>query len=143
MRARLTFANVVSVLALFVALGGTGYAATKINGSDLKNRSVAAKKLKRHTLTSTQIKANSLGASAIRESTLSTVPRARSADNAANAATLGGHTAASLKVSCPAGMTAAVGLCFEPAPPPTGGCRRSARCSASPPSSRRRSRRRS
>jgi hypothetical protein len=32
MRQRLTFANVTSVIALFVALGGSSYAAVKIDG---------------------------------------------------------------------------------------------------------------
>jgi hypothetical protein len=38
------------MVALFVALGGVGYAAAKIDGSDLQNRTVKGKKLKRNTL---------------------------------------------------------------------------------------------
>jgi hypothetical protein len=62
-------AMVVALLSLFVALGGSGYAAVVLNGKNLKNRSVAGKKLKNNTLTGRQI----------RESTLGTVPRARQA----------------------------------------------------------------
>ena len=39
-------ALVVALLALFVALGGGAYAATQINGKNLKDRSVAGKKLR-------------------------------------------------------------------------------------------------
>jgi hypothetical protein len=42
LRGRLTFANVVSVIALFVALGGTSYAVFK-----LPKNSVGAKQLRR------------------------------------------------------------------------------------------------
>jgi hypothetical protein len=59
-------AMVVALLALFVALGGTGYAAVKINGKNIRNHTISGKKLKRNTLTGTQI----------RESRLGTVPRA-------------------------------------------------------------------
>src|SRR5919206_1805445 len=67
----------VALLALFVALGGSGYAAVQINGKVLKNGSVAGKKLKRNSVTGKQVK----------ESTLAKVPRATNADTAANAVT--------------------------------------------------------
>ena len=53
-------------IAIFIALGGVSYAATQIDGTTLKDRSVAGSKLKRDTATGTEI----------RESTLSTLPRA-------------------------------------------------------------------
>ncbi len=74
-RARLTYANVVATLALFVALGGTGYAASQITSSDVKNRSLKGGDLKKNTVTGTEI----------RESRLGRVPAARQADNAASA----------------------------------------------------------
>jgi len=51
LRRRLTFANVMSTIALFAALGGGAYAATKIDGSDIakdaiKNRHIMEGKLK-------------------------------------------------------------------------------------------------
>src|SRR5690349_6461457 len=67
----------VALLALFVALGGTGYAVTKINGKVLKDRSVPAKKLKKDQLTGTEIN----------ESKLGKVPAAAQADHAAAADT--------------------------------------------------------
>lgn len=60
-------AMVVALIALFVALGGSGYAAVQLNGKNLKNGSVSGKKLKRNSVTGRQVK----------ESTLATVPRAR------------------------------------------------------------------
>ncbi len=40
----------VALVALFIALGGTGYAAIKINGKNIKNGTVSGKKLKNRTL---------------------------------------------------------------------------------------------
>lgn len=61
-------AMVVALLALFVALGGSGYAAVQLNGKSIKNATIAGKKLKRNTVTGRQI----------RESTLATVRNANS-----------------------------------------------------------------
>lgn len=70
----------VAMLALFVALSGTAWAAAKINGKNIKNRSVPAAKIKK----------NALGANEIRESSIApkmpTVPSATNATNATNAA---------------------------------------------------------
>lgn len=81
-------AMVVALVALFVALGGSGYAAVQLNGKNLKGRSVAGVKLKRNTLTGTEI----------RESRLRAVPSAR------NATRLEGRSAGDF---VPAGGTAA------------------------------------
>jgi len=51
---------VVAVVALFVALGGSGYAAIQLNGKKLQNRSIAGKKLKRGTLTGKEVRNGSL-----------------------------------------------------------------------------------
>jgi hypothetical protein len=51
----------MATIAVFIALGGTAMAgAALIDGEDLKNGSVAGKKLKRHTVTAKQIKLASL-----------------------------------------------------------------------------------
>ena len=96
-RQRLTYANVMATLAVFIALGGSSYAAIKISGSDIKNRSIAGKKLRRNTLTGRQIK----------ESRLGPVPQAR------NASFLDGETAASLKIRCPADTFPSADVCVE------------------------------
>ena len=67
LRQRLTYANVMSTLALFVALGGSSYAALTISGSSIENRSIPAKKIKRNSITGREV----------RESRLSRVPRAQ------------------------------------------------------------------
>jgi hypothetical protein len=45
-RPRLTYANVVASLALFVALGGTTYAAATIGAGDIKKDAVRSKHIK-------------------------------------------------------------------------------------------------
>jgi hypothetical protein len=47
----LSFANVVAVMALFIALGSGAYAAKKLSGKSIKNNSIPAKKLKKNVLT--------------------------------------------------------------------------------------------
>ena len=74
-RHRVTYANVVSTLALFVALGGSAYAVTQIKGSQIKRRSIPANRVKKNALTGTEIK----------ESKLARVPRAAKADSATKA----------------------------------------------------------
>jgi hypothetical protein len=44
-RSKLSFANVMSIVAVFLVIGGSAYAGTKLNGKKLKNNSVGAKKL--------------------------------------------------------------------------------------------------
>lgn len=67
LRDRITYANVVSTLALFIALGGgVAYAASKIDGSDIR----------KHSLTSRQFKSDSIGRRVVKESSLGPVPRA-------------------------------------------------------------------
>jgi hypothetical protein len=106
LRARLTYANVVATLALFIALGtGSSYAVNKISGNQIRDSSIAGKKLKRNTV----------GAKRIKESSLRAVPRAR------DAARVGGLTAQQLLVRCPSGTIAAASVCVEtqPRPPAT------------------------
>jgi hypothetical protein len=61
MRPKLSFANVVSLLALFIALGGTSYALV-VTGKTVKDRSLTAKDIKKSSLTGTEIKDKSLKA---------------------------------------------------------------------------------
>jgi hypothetical protein len=82
---RLTYANVVASLALFAALGGSAYAANKINGNSIQKESIGAGKLKNGTITSKQVKPGSLNSSVIDLSTLTTVPSATTATSAQTA----------------------------------------------------------
>jgi hypothetical protein len=97
LRQRLTYANVMSTLAVFIALGGSSYAAFTIDGATIRNRSIAGKKLRHNTLTGVQI----------RESRLGRVPHAKNADR------LSGVTAADLKIKCPADTFPAADACVE------------------------------
>jgi hypothetical protein len=97
---RLTYANVMSTLAVFIALGGSSYAAITISGSSIRNRSISGAKLRKNTLTGRQI----------RESTLGRVERARVADNAT---LLSGLRADDLRLRCPADMYPIADVCVE------------------------------
>ena len=50
MRERLSYANVMATLAVFVALGGTSYAAIKITGKNVKNGSLTGVDIKKHSV---------------------------------------------------------------------------------------------
>jgi hypothetical protein len=54
-------AMVVALAALIVALGGTAYAAQRINGGAIKKQTIGGGKLKKNTLTGFQINNNKLG----------------------------------------------------------------------------------
>jgi hypothetical protein len=78
---------VVALIALLVALGGTGYAAFR-----LPNGSVGAKQIKKNAVTSIKVKNHSLRGVDINATTLGTVPNAThaaSADLAAQAGPVG------------------------------------------------------
>lgn len=97
LRSRITYANVVSTLALFLALGGSAYAVSKITGADVRDRS----------LTSRDFKSNSANGRVVKEQSLGAVPRAQ------NSARLAGEPATRFLVSCPAGTITASDVCIE------------------------------
>ena len=97
-RHRLSYANVVATLALFVALGGTGYAASQLTGRDIKNRSISRVDVKKNTLTGTEIN----------ESKLKQVPRAKTATNATNAINANSALAADVSKNSQSADSAAV-----------------------------------
>jgi hypothetical protein len=58
----LSFSNVIALLALFIALGGSVYAASnKIDGSQIKAKSLPGNRLMPNTVTATQIKKGTIG----------------------------------------------------------------------------------
>jgi hypothetical protein len=97
---RLTYANVMSTLAVFIALGGSSYAAIRINGSSIRNRSIPA----------TKLRYNTLGGREIKESALEPVP------SAVNAFQLDGLTAGDFKVRCPRDTFPVADVCVEGTP---------------------------
>ena len=101
-RRHLTYANVMATIAVFIALGGSSYAALKITGRNVKNSSITYKDLKRNTLGGTRIK----------ESRLGKVRRARNADR------VDGRDAEDLLLRCPRGTRPLADTCIEAAPRP-------------------------
>jgi hypothetical protein len=99
LRRRLTYANVMATLAVFIALGGSSYAALTVTGRTVKNGSLTFRDLRRDTL----------GGSRIKESRLGTVRRARNTDR------LNGVTADRLLVHCPQGTFPVSDVCVETA----------------------------
>jgi hypothetical protein len=97
LRRHLSYANVMATLAMFIALGGSAYAALSITGRNVKNGSLTYRDLKRNTLGGTRIK----------EARLGKVPRARNADR------LNGLSAARLLVRCPADTVPLASACVE------------------------------
>jgi len=56
LRSRLTYANVVATLALFIALGGSSYAALTVTGKNVRNSSLTGKDVKNNSLTGSDVK---------------------------------------------------------------------------------------
>ena len=78
-RPRITYANVVATLALFLALGGVGYAAThlpkgSVGARQLKTGAVTASKIKAGAVTGAAVKDGSLGAADLAPGTLTGGP---------------------------------------------------------------------
>ena len=94
-------AMVVALIALFVALGGTSYAALRIGSKQIVNNSIRSIDVRDNTLRGKDVADNGLTGRDIVESTLGTVPSATNAANAANASALGGKSATDLTVHCP------------------------------------------
>ena len=61
-RSRLTYSNVVASLALFVALGGSSYAAITVSGKNVKNESLTSADVKNSSLLGRDFKAGELPA---------------------------------------------------------------------------------
>lgn len=79
-RSKFSFSNVVALLALFVALGGSAYAATR-----LPKNSVGSKQLKKNAITTAKIKKAAVTGAKINLKTLGVVPSATNADHATSA----------------------------------------------------------
>jgi hypothetical protein len=89
----------VGYLALFVALGGSAYAAATIGPSNIQNDAVRSRHIKNGQVKNPDLAANSVGSGKvidnsltgadIKESTLGTVPNATHADSATNATNAG------------------------------------------------------
>ncbi|MGE0065855.1 MAG: hypothetical protein AB7T48_00730 [Solirubrobacterales bacterium] len=94
MRPKLSYANVVASLALFLALGGAAYAATQ-----LPQNSVGTKQIRNGTVTAADVKNQSLTGADVKNQSLTGSDLKPGALN-----------------ECPAGTRRTVGVCFETSP---------------------------
>lgn len=138
LRSRLTYANVVSTLALFLVIaGGSAIAAEQLRKNSVGSRELkpnavrtgilapeAAKggKIAKNAISTNRLRDNAVTGAKVNEATLGQVPRAGVADSATNAAEaqrLGGLSSAQIlaasKLQCPAGTALVGGACFETA----------------------------
>jgi hypothetical protein len=106
-RQHLSYANVMATVAVFLALGSSGYAAFRVDSDDVVDNSIRSKDIRNRALTARDVRRNSLGGLSIRESRLGRVPRARRAD------LVGGLSVSALRLHCPDGTKFVSGLCIE------------------------------
>lgn len=90
-RSKLTYANIVATLALFIALGGVSYAAVKlpknsVGEKQIKKNAVTSKKIKKNAVTGDKIKPGTIKGTDISLASLGQVPSAANAVNANRAA---------------------------------------------------------
>jgi hypothetical protein len=104
-RKRLTYANVMSSIAVFLVLGGaTAFAANQlgknsVGSKQLKKNAVTAAKLKKNAVTGAKIKPGAINGTKIDEATLGTVPSAATAGSANVAASLSGYQHNSIRMA--------------------------------------------
>ena len=114
LRARLTYANVVATLALFIALGGVSYGAIRVGSKsiannsvrtqDLRNNDIRSKDIRNRTIIGRDVLTNTITGLQVREASLGKV---RDADK------LDGQESATFRDHCPMGTTAHAGVCIE------------------------------
>jgi hypothetical protein len=81
-RKRITYANVMSSIAVFLILGGaTAIAAKKIGTKQLRANSVTTGKIKKNAITTSKIKRDAVTGAKVNESTLGEVPLAANANS--------------------------------------------------------------
>ena len=84
---KLTYANVVATLALFIAIGGaSAFAASQLSknsvgSKQLKKNSVTTAKVKKEAITAAKVRKGTLTGTQINSSTLGTVPTAQTANS--------------------------------------------------------------
>lgn len=104
-----SFSNVVACLALFVALGGSVYAAGRISGKQIKRSSLPGNRIKPKTVPANRIKPNSLSGKQINEKTLTGVSASALADVQYQSTTMqlpGNGSVYTATANCPPGAYA-------------------------------------
>ncbi len=69
-RSHLSFANVMATMAVFIALGGTSYAAVVITGADVRDGSLTGRDVRDSSLGASDVISSSLGTGEIRDGSL-------------------------------------------------------------------------
>jgi hypothetical protein len=105
-RGKLTYANVIATIALFIALGGASYAAVKlpknsIGTKQIKNKAITGAKIAKGAVTGAKIAPRSVGGPQINLASIGTVPSAANAGHAATADTATRATTAGRAESVP------------------------------------------
>ena len=127
LRDRLTYANVVATLALFLALGGVSYGLTVGSGAiinnsvrtqDLRNNDIRSKDIRNRTIVGRDVLTNTITGLQVREASLGKV---------ADADKLDGQESVTFRDRCPAGTLLHAGACFETVPRDEAGLRAAAR----------------
>ncbi|MCB0860103.1 MAG: hypothetical protein KDB54_05555 [Solirubrobacterales bacterium] len=93
---RFTSAHAIALLALFVAIGGSAYAAAKIGTKQIKNNAVTAAKIKKNAVVTAKIKNNAVTAAKIKNNA---VTEAKIKGNAVTAAKIGGGAVTAAKLA--------------------------------------------
>jgi hypothetical protein len=87
LQSKITYANIMATVAVFIALGGASYAATQlpknsVGSKQLKKNAVVTKSIKKEAVTGAKVKKGSLTGANINLSKLGTVPAATTATTA-------------------------------------------------------------
>ena len=115
LRKRLTYANVMSSIAVFLVLGGgAAFAANQlgknsVGSKQLKKNAVTSAKIKKNAVTTAKIRNRAVTGAKINLGTLGTVPGATRAETAGNADTVGGSSVNKVFAKIPVNGTATLG----------------------------------
>jgi hypothetical protein len=111
LRKVLSVSNAVAFLALFVALGGSVYAAGKLSGTQIKPNSLPGNRVKPKTLTAKQVKPGSLTGTQIRAGSLTATQINQSTLTGITASKLGSIQYATVTVALNGGGVTGVANC--------------------------------
>ncbi len=109
LRKRLTYANVMSSIAVFLVLGGAtafaaGLAKNSVGSKQLKKNAVTTAKIKKNAVTTAKIKNGAVTGAKLNVGSIPTVPSAASAASAGNANTVGGQSVTKIYKTLSAGQ---------------------------------------
>ena len=115
LRKRLTYANVMSSIAVFLVLGGGAALAANqlgknsVGSRQLKKNAVTSAKIKKNAVTTAKIRNRAVTGAKINVGTLGTVPSAARAETAGNANTVGGSSVNKVFAKVPVSASATLG----------------------------------